>query len=518
MPRDDGIFFRTIAEHQACALWVGRYPSGEVVFTNEAYAVLMGTAQLGEGAVGEHAAMVLLFTRDGAPYPVERMGFGRAGCTKAAVTVDDVVIHKNDQRIFLRSTFTPVLEDSGEVSHIIVTLVDITREVLAEQALQRGERAISIGTLAGGIAHNFNNVLATVRGIASVLQAEDNDRQRRADLSLLEEAAAQGAGLTRALLEYTRRRPGKCLRTTLDAAAASVVAILAGTIDRRIKIALELHAQQEVEGDLALLEQLVMNLVVNACEALPQGGGVAVRTLDVTLADGTSGVALEVADTGSGIDSAILDLVVEPSATSKSGAGRGLASALRIVQGHAGSLAVQATGPSGTTMRATLPALASLASAGEAEGVPAHTVPPAADADAEALLPGGGLVLVIDDEAVVREITRRQLQSLGYAAVTAANGDAALAILERLRPHVRTIVLDMNMPGRGGIDVLPALLALAPGLRVLMISGSDPNDDERSVIQSCGVFLGKPWSVAELSQALTSLTRSHSSRAIQRRV
>lgn len=352
-------------------VWIARAPGGELVHANRAFAEIMGMTARADVAVGEYAAPYGIHTRSGALYPEHDMPFVRALRAGTTVVVDDIVIHRRDGgRVYIRATAKPVVGTDGATTHVVIAFIDITREVEADEARSRSERELaqrarleSVGKVARAIAHDFNNLLSVIRGVASGLAKELPDPSHQADLALIEEAVTSGAAMTRALLDYARQRPLALAPLLIDEPIRRALGMVERMVDPRVVLESELGARRAVMGDAGMLEQVVMNLAINACEAMPDGGRLTVRTYDDAAAHE---VVLEVEDTGGGIEPDILPRLFEPYVTTKAsptrrGGGVGLATVHGIVETHRGAIAVVKSDASGTLFRARLPAVAGAA-------------------------------------------------------------------------------------------------------------------------------------------------------------
>ncbi|MDB4928075.1 MAG: Sensory box histidine kinase/response regulator, partial [Myxococcaceae bacterium] len=371
-------FIAAIADALPAAIWVGSAPRGETVYTNGEFREILGLTAPPDAERGNYVGPYGVHTVDGAPYPEHRMPFERALAARATVEVDDLVIHRHDGgRVHLRVFARPLFDERGEVTHVVESFTDITREVLAERARAEGEsrlgqaqRMDSIGNLAGGVAHDFNNLLATIKILSSLLRAGESDPARLTAFAQIDQVTDSAAKLTRSLLGFARRGKNLSQRVSLDAAARSVAEIVGRTVDRRIEVRFEGEAV-DVVGDATQLEQVIMNLLLNARDAIEGAGTITVRTglveVDAAraaklgaLAPGPHAV-LEVIDTGTGIDPAVRDRIFEPYFTTRAagsghGTGLGLAVVYGVAQSHRGAVEVAPNQPCGTTMRVLLPA------------------------------------------------------------------------------------------------------------------------------------------------------------------
>lgn len=494
----DAKFLDAIADELPVGVCVARIPGGEIVYANPAYAEIMGREARLDVATG-------LRSRTGEPYPEDRMPHVRAVAERTTVVADDIVVHRPDGRkVHVRATARPVFDGPENISHVVVAFIDITREVEAEARqkesearLARAQRLESIGQLAGGIAHDFHNLLASIKLFASTLRQGEVDPVRRADLEAIEEVAESGAQLTRNLLGFARQGKNRAERVSLTDVVHRVATILLRTFDRRIEIALRLAPEgADVIGDSAQLEQVVMNLAMNARDAMPEGGRLTLRTR----VEGDKAI-LEVADTGCGIPPELRERIFEPYFTTKTsgpnrGTGLGLATVWGIIETHRGTIDVQPNQPRGTVMRIELPRAPADAPTRSDSSRPARTPPRT----------GTGTVLVVEDEPLVRAASARALEVLGYRVLTAGDGVEALDVFAHEAEAIDVVVLDLIMPRMDGRQTYLAMRRLRPDVAVLLTTGFALNDEAQAVLD-LGVreFLAKPYDLETLGEAVARL-------------
>ncbi|TMQ14920.1 MAG: response regulator [Deltaproteobacteria bacterium] len=509
IPSDHDIVL-ALGEDLPIGLWVARAPDGELVYANRTFAEIMGTPARSDVRVGGYAASYGIHTRDGAPYPEDRMPFVRALAERRVIVADDLTIHRRDgTRVDIRAVARPVGEP---VTHVIIAFFDVSREVEAERAhaeseqrLRRAQRLEAIGTLAGGIAHDFNNLIFGIKMIAAELAATEPDPKRREAIEQIDDITERSATLTRSLLGFARRGKHRASPVGVNDVVTAMSELFSRTL-AGVELTFELEASERgtVVGDQSQIEQVIMNLVLNARDAVQASGRVAVRTRDLgspSDPDAARFVVLEVADDGPGIPAEIRDRVFEPYFTTKTtgperGTGLGLATVFGIVESHGGSVEIDAgLGGSGTTMRIVLPA--------------ASRPPPVKSRPTVADLPrGSGMILVVDDDQMVRRVVSSSLNVLGYQTVEAASGPDAVEIYRNRRGEIRAVVLDMVMPGMTGRATYLALREVDPDVAVLLMSGNTLNESVQEILD-LGVrnFVTKPYSIATLAKAIAELTQ-----------
>jgi PAS domain S-box-containing protein len=503
----------TVAEDLPVGVWVARAPGGEFVYANRAFVEIMGMAARTDVAVGEYAAPYGIHSRDGSLYPEHSLPFVRALRERAMVVVDDIVIHRHDGRkVYIRAQARPLFDGtSGELTHVAIAFIDITCEVehsearaASEARLAAAQRMESVGTLAGGIAHDFNNLLATIEMLSFRLQRDETDPARLAEYAMIQEATRSAADLTRALLGVARRGKHLAAPVSLDQVVRNISELISRTFDKRIELCIETGAGGDVLGDYSQLEQVLMNLLVNARDAMPDGGRLVVRSYDavppageprVTPQDGPH-VVLEVSDTGVGIDPSVRHRIFEPYFTTKTGGavrgtGLGLATVYGIVDAHHGAIEVLDNPPRGTLMRVWLPS------------VPAVVRPAPRARGERQVQTGSGTVLVVDDEPLVRRAFARALETLGYDVLLAADGVEAVDLYRERTGAIAAVVLDMVMPRMDGRATYLALRELDPSVSVLLTTGFALNEEAQSILDlGVRAFVPKPCDIETLSHTL----------------
>ncbi len=524
VPSDHDIIL-ALGEDLPIGIWVARAPSGIEVYANRTFAEIMGTAARKDVAVGNYSEPYGILTRDRKPYPEDRMPFVRALNEKRVVVVDDITIRRPDNTcVDIRAYGRPIMDAEGTITHVVIAFFDITREVAAEKAraeseqrLHRSQRLEAIGTLAGGIAHDFNNLIFGIKLIAADLAASEVDPERKEALSVIDEITERSATLTRSLLGFARRGKNRAAPVCLSDVVASMAELLRRTASG-LELTMELAANDRgcVIGDQSQLEQVIMNLVGNARDALQGTGRVAIRTYDVQLsgppspsAIGAAGagayVVLEVSDDGPGIPPELRDRVFEPYFTTKvigpdRGTGLGLATVSGIVEIHGGSTEIDVgLDGRGTTMRIYLPVGTRPA---EPATPPKKTTRPV----------GTGTILVVDDDATVRRALARSLALYGYKTVEAGSGAEAVDIYRARRDELRAVLLDMVMPGMSGRSTYLSLREIDPNVAVILMSGYTLNDQVQEILD-LGVrgFVTKPHSADQLAEMLAEITASPAS-------
>jgi len=385
---------------------------------------------------------------------------------------------------------------------------DITeRRRLAEQ-LRQAEKMEAVGQLAGGIAHDFNNQLAGIMGYADLLVNALQDESHREMAEAIVKAAKRSADLTRQLVAFARKGKDVAEPVDIHGLVAEVIALLEHSIDKRIEIRQHLDADPSTtRGDPSLLENALLNVSINASDAMPDGGELVFATRVVTLDEDycraqpyemTPGryVRVRVTDSGVGMDEETRKHIFEPFFTTKEqgkGTGMGLAAVYGTVKSHRGAVNVRSEPGSGTTVEIFLPLAES----------PVHeTEAPTAPAKATRT----GRILVVDDEEAVRDVTVRMLRKFGYTVTAYAHGALAVAYYRRAWRDIDLVILDMMMPGISGRDTFIAMRTINPDVKALLSSGYGMNAEAQRALDEGAIgFLRKPIKMTALARKVAKV-------------
>ena len=374
-----------------------------------------------------------------------------------------------------------------------------------EQALERAQRMDSIGQLAGGVAHDFNNILTAILGNLEACRSElETGSSMDEALAEAEQAALRAADLTKQLLTFARRQVVETMAVDVAARARDAESMLRRLIGPEITLSFALDPELgNVRLGAGQLEQLLVNLIVNARDAMPEGGTITIRGARRTIGSTppadfpslTAGkyVELAVTDTGMGMDAKTVERVFEPFFTTKrvgEGTGLGLAVCYGIVRNAGGAIAVQSTPGKGSTFRIVLPS--------GGRGSPAAGRRQLAE-------PTGATVLLAEDESAIRTLLLRMLTARGYRVHAAVNGHDALAMAERLDAPVDALLTDVVMPEMGGVELARAMRKRLPGLPVLFMSGYTANAAIQSGELEDSGFIAKPFTPDDLIRKLEEL-------------
>ena len=388
---------------------------------------------------------------------------------------------------------------------------DVTERILAEREIKKLNRQMiqaqkmeAVGTLAGGIAHDFNNLLQGILGYTQMLLlAKEGNENDAAKLEQIEKAAYRASELTRQLLAFSRKEESNPRPMDLNQEVKQVRDLLERTIPKMITM--ELHLEEHLDvihADPAQLEQVIMNLAVNARDAMPDGGKLVFETANAALDDeycdahigATPGrkVLLSISDTGQGMDRHTLEHIFEPFFTTKgvgNGTGLGLAMVYGIIKSHGGYIMCYSEAGEGTTFKIYLPALERDQAQTEAET--AH----------DAAMPEGGreTVLLVDDEEILRDIGKDILEQFGYTVLLAPDGESALELYREKQKDISLVILDIVMPGMGGKRCLEEILKVNPQAKVVVASGYSMNGPAKEVLDDgAKAFIRKPYELKQM--------------------
>lgn len=420
------------------------------------------------------------------------------------VRVEKRYVRADGRTTIAQVTGTLLRHPDGSPRHVLTVVQDVTDQHRLERELLQSMKLEAVGQLAGGVAHDFNNLLAGIIGYAELLEQDESHPEAvREDAASIRRAALRGADLSRSLLTLARQNPHRQEPVAIDAIAHETVELFRRTSDRRIEVTLDAASGATVLGDRSLLSNALLNLALNARDAMPDGGALRVSARsaapDATfrarhgLSETAPLVAIEVADTGVGMSPEVLEHVFEPFFTTKDsgrGTGLGLALVYGTVKDHGGAITIDSALGRGTAMTIHLPCIES-------------DVPHAEESSAPTPAAAATRVLLVDDDPLVREVCARMLRRLGYDVVLADDGLEALALLERDAAPIGAVILDGNMPRLSGIETARRIRERWPLLPLVYASGYvDPAAREELDALRFRARLSKPYSVEALSHAV----------------
>jgi two-component system cell cycle sensor histidine kinase/response regulator CckA len=427
----------------------------------------------------------------------------------------------NQDELAIRVVVLPLREVGAESGGALLRLTDLTEQRQLEARLAHSQKLQATGELAGGIAHDFNNLLTAVLGAADGILAREAEGETSEDAVQIRASAQRGAALVRQLLAFGRQQRLEPRTISVNAAIEDVSGLLRRLLGGQIRLILALEQPgRQVRADPTQFDQVLINLAVNARDAMPQGGELTLRSGHITLyrpmllgaetiLPGRY-VMIEVQDTGEGIAPEVLPRIFDPFFTTKrerGGSGLGLSTVHGIVRQSDGFLAVDSEPARGTSVRLYLPRWDGAEDL-EIPAAPAQEPPPKME-------PASGAVLLVDDEEPVRRLAARALRRAGWEVLEAESGESALEILHEMPVPPVAVISDMVMPGMDGAALSEAvrLLTGQAELPVILVSGYAQTQLCRGFAGDRTVFLVKPYTLANLVATLTQLVGTAASRA-----
>ncbi len=461
--------FLQLAENLNEVFWITNVAKTEMFYISPAYEEVWGRSRqsLMEDARGWMDSV----------HPEDRERVVRAATTQQADgSYDETyrIVRPDGSVRWIRDRAFPVRNGAGEVYRVVGAAEDITAQKKLEAQFLRAQRMESIGTLAGGIAHDLNNILAPIMMSIEFLKLKVKDPECTSALESLLTCSQRGADLLKQVLAFGRGLEGRRVRVNLVPLLRDIQKIIRDTFPKSIEFKL-LHAPDvwSVLGDPTQLHQVVLNLCVNARDAMPNGGCLILSMENVVLeeedakmlveAKAGSFVMIKVSDSGTGIPVENRDRIFEPFFTTKEigkGTGLGLSTAAAIVRSHGGFINVESALGLGTAFQIYIPASGLLP--GDSGSETTHLVLPRGN---------GELVLLVDDEEGIRNIARKTLEKFGYEVVTAANGAEAIAVFAQHKDRIRVVLTDMAMPVMDGPKLIGALRSMEPKVKIIGSSG-----------------------------------------------
>jgi PAS domain S-box-containing protein len=429
------------------------------------------------------------------------------------------VKRKDGSQIWVSSSTRAYFDAQGEVLRYEGINVDITHRKRAEKEkdalqvqLQQAQKFEAIGTLAGGIAHDFNNLLMGIQGRASLMTIGlDPDHPLMEHIQGIEAYIQSAADLTKQMLGFARGGKYEARPVDINKLVAASAAMFGRT---RKEIRVHIKKQKKAfiaEVEKKQIEQVLLNLFVNAWQAMPRGGDLfletAVASLDPSVCEphqieAGSYIVISVADTGLGMDEDTRQKIFDPFFTTKEkgrGTGLGLASAFGIIKNHGGMITVESEPGVGSTFTLYLPASDKRA---DEEMIPDR-----------ALLFGSETILLVDDEEMIIDVGKGMLEKLGYRVVVAKGGDQALEVVQRVGTEIDLVLLDLIMPGMDGGEVFDRIRSLQPHLPVILSSGYAVDGQATEMLErGCDGFIQKPFNIAELSRKVHEILKQPKNR------
>ncbi|MBD2356621.1 response regulator [Tolypothrix sp. FACHB-123] len=410
-------------------------------------------------------------------------------------------VTKTGKEILVSSRWSLVCDDKARPKSILTVDTDITEKKHLEAQLFRAQRLESIGTLASGIAHDLNNILTPILAGAQLLPLKFPDADERTQhlLEILEINAKRGADLVKQVLSFARGVEGKRINLQIRHLIVEVAKVLKETLPKSIQVVVDIPQNLWiVSGDSTQIHQVLMNLCVNARDAMPNGGILSISAKNLFIDENYARMNLEakvgpyivitVSDTGVGIPEENLDRIFEPFFTTKEvgqGTGLGLSTVLGIVKSHGGFVNVYSEKSFGTRFQIYLPAV---------EGIETHNID-----EPKVVTAQGETILIVDDEPAIQEITQTSLETHNYKTIVASDGIEAIAVYAKHIDQVSVVLMDLMLPSLDGVTAIRTLKKINPNVKIIATSGLI-SSQKMEALASTGVttFLPKPYTINEL--------------------
>ena len=494
--RESEARFRNLFDLSPQAVALAKVETGKIIDVNDRFCKLFKFSK--DEIIGRTTAETDLYSK------TERDKFLKKLQASGEVRDLEMDFRAKDGAIINTLMFSKIIQIFGKPL-ILTILFDMTERRQLETQLQHAQRMEAIGTLAGGIAHEFNNLLMAIQGNASLILSDMNEPHPHVErLRNIENLVKSGARLTGQLLGYARKGKYEARPISLNRVVEETADTF-GSARKEIMIYRNLATDVlAIEADQGQIVQVLLNLFINAADAMPNGGKLIIETMNISHlhiknktyhAKPGNYVLLKISDTGLGMAKETMDRMFEPFFTTKKmgrGTGLGLASVYGIVKAHGGYIDVDSETDKGTTFSVYLPAT---------EKKPQK--------DIESTGPSTGsteTILLIDDDEMVLETGAMMLKRLGYTVFSADNGKTALRIYEQKRDHIEMVILDMIMPDISGSETYDALKKVDPDVKVLLSSGYSIDGQAEEILgRGCDGFIQKPFTMEELSMKVQEI-------------
>lgn len=415
---------------------------------------------------------------------------------------------KTGDTINIVSRWTLVRNDRLQPDYILITNTDVTEQRRSEEHLLRAQRMESIGTLAGGIAHDLNNILAPILMSVEMLRLKNPDAETVRWIEIIRENADRGVDLVKQVLTFARGMEGERVSVQVKHLVKDLIRVLTGTLPKSVLLKFDIAPDLWViSADPTQIHQVLMNLCINARDAMPSGGTLKITAENIVVDDSYAHMALDAApgsyillvieDTGSGMTEDVIKRIFDPFFTTKEigkGTGLGLSTALMIVKGHGGFLHAYSEPDKGTRFSVYLPA------SGKESDVAAS------DTISKYPRGRGELILVVDDEDNIREIAKATLEKFGYRVVTATDGTDAIGVYAQHENDIAVVLTDLAMPFLDGASAISAIKRFNPSIKTVAMSGLI-NAEQSANLKSLGVqaILSKPFTAEKLLTTLAEI-------------
>ncbi len=483
---------------------------GRITKINTAACKLTGWAP--EEALGKDIEQVMVFSEDGEDEDSSKIENPVRTVLQTVAPVafshEKHLVTKDGTKRLVTDSAAPIRLSHDETIGVVTVFRDVTREKALQEQLQHSQRMDAIGQLAGGVAHDFNNMLAGITGAVDLLEITlPDDHQALKYTDIIRTATERASGLTRRLLDFSRKGKQISIPVNLHTVIYDAISILERSIDKQISIKTDLRAAQSIViGDPSQLQSGILNICINARDAMPDGGEIFISTVNAEFdetfcsinQDLTPGnfIQLSIQDTGPGIPPEIASHVFEPFYTTKAvgkGTGLGLAAVYGMVKDHHGNITLYSEPGKGAVFHLYLPIAA------DTEGPLEQQAKPAA-------VHGSGVILVIDDEDIIRATASLLLENLGYTVLLAENGERGVKRYSQEAENIDLVILDMIMPVMDGREAFDRILTINPDAKIIISSGyaQNMNMTSRDSRRAAG-FLTKPFNQFELSKLIATV-------------
>jgi PAS domain S-box-containing protein len=480
-------------------------PEGVIEWVNAAFTTYTGYSS--EEVIGKNIRM-LKSEKQEASFFQDMWKTIRAG----KVWFGEVVNRRKDGSLYTEEmTITPLRNDAGEITHFIAVKQDITERKQMEEKFLRTQRMESIGTLAAGVAHDLNNILTPISLSADMLRGTLSPEVRESFIATIEECAKRGADVVNQVLTFARGVKGERSSLPFKHIVEEIEKITRETFPKNIAIETRIPADLwSVEGDSTQIHQVLLNLCINARDAMPEGGVLCLSGKNEEIDENTAALVtdakpgcytvIEITDNGMGIPREIIGKIFDPFFTTKEvgrGSGLGLSTALGIVRSHGGFVTVESQKGKGTTFRVYLPH-----ELGKTTG-------PRPLAQMQVPRGEGEMVLIVEDEKAVAKATAMVIERNGYRVLLAAEGGEALELFRQHAREIKVVLSDVMMPGMDGVDLARALRKMEPGVRIVACTGQ-ATETRQAELRTLGVkfILKKPYEAKKLLATLASAMHS----------
>jgi len=481
------------------------HSEGKIVFINPAGAQLLGAANT-EQLIGKE---IMDFVHPNYREPVKELNHQMKGERKDVHLIEEKIVRLDGSVIDVEVATTPFMHEGKHGIQVIIR--DITEKKKLEAQFLRAQRLESIGTLASGIAHDINNILTPMMLSLQLLQEQIADNGTQKLLNVLERSTHRGASLVKQIQSFAQGVKGE--RVTLQASnlISEITQLLRETLPRSIKIRTDISNDLwTISGDFTQLHQVLMNLCVNARDAMPDGGILRISAENIFVDENYARmnidarvdryIAITVSDTGIGIPPEIMDRIFDPFFTTKQpgkGTGLGLSTTFTIVKSHGGFINVYSEVGKGTVFKVYLPVIKT----NEAQKVDEQHL--------ELIAGHGESILVVDDEAMIREITSSILESHGYKVLTANDGAEAIRVYTQNREKINVVLMDMMMPVMDGKACIRALHKVNPEIKIIAVSGlAEKEKPAKFSSTHVKAFLPKPYAAKRLLKTIDEVIRA----------